>query len=49
MLRSLLVEKLKELVIHFEYFSDEVLEELRELVEDVVDWSSEPELWEVEI
>ena len=43
------MEPLKKLVIHFYKFSAEALEDCREMVEEVVDWFSEPEFWEIEI
>lgn len=39
----------KKLVIPFESITSEQLEEYRELVEEVVDWGSEPSCWEVVI
>lgn len=42
-------ELLKKLVVPFNQLSDEKLEQYRELVGEIVDLKSEPELWEVEI
>jgi len=41
------IEPLKKLVIPLNKFSEEDLEECRELAGDVVDLESEPEFWEV--
>ena len=43
------MELLKKLVVPFNQLSDEKLEQYRELVGEIVDLKSEPELWEVEI
>jgi len=43
------MKPLKKLFIPFNKLSAEALEECRELVEEVVDWNSEPKTWFVEI
>ena len=43
------MQALKKLVINFERITFSQLEECRELVEEVVDWKSEPDFWGFEI
>jgi len=43
------MEPLKKLIVPFENISSEALEECRGLVGEVVDWYSEPAIWEVEV
>lgn len=46
---SVKMEPLQKLVIHFEEHSAEAVDHFRDLVEEVADWGSEPQTWEVEI
>jgi len=43
------MKPIRKLIIPFDKLNTETLEECRELVEEVVDWTSEPSFWEVEI
>lgn len=40
---------LKKLVLSFDEYPADMLEEYRKLVGEVVNWDSEPRFWEVEI
>ena len=43
------MERIKKLVIAFDKYTPQQLDELRELVEEVVEMTAENEFWEVEL